>query len=118
VDGSVDKNLREEYRLEMNKSDKRRIMVASYATFSTGIDINNLYNIFLVESYKSEVFIKQSIGRGMRLLLGKKVVNVIDFIDDFSIGRFQNYTLKHSIDREEIYKQEKYKYKKIYVDFD
>lgn len=118
VDGSVNKNIREEYRLKMNKTDKRRIMVASYATFSTGIDINNLYNIFLVESYKSEVFIKQSIGRGMRLMQGKEFVNVIDLIDDFSIGRFQNYTLKHSIDREEIYKQEKYKYKKVYVDFD
>ena len=52
--------------------------------------------IFLVESYKSEVLIKQSLGRGMRKMEGKEKVNIIDFVDDFSSSKYVNYLMKHS----------------------
>jgi len=110
VDGDTDESLREEYKSRMANGENK-ILVATYGTFSTGISINNLHNIFLVESYKSEVLIKQSLGRGMRKMEGKDKVNVIDFVDDFSSPKYKNYLLKHSEARIEIYKNEKFKYK-------
>jgi len=110
VDGDTNENLREEYKTRMS-SGENKVLVATYGTFSTGISINNIHNIFLVESYKSEILIKQSLGRGMRKMEGKEKVNVIDFVDDFSSGKYQNYLLKHSRERIEIYKKELFKYK-------
>jgi type I site-specific restriction endonuclease len=86
-------------------------MVASFGTLSTGVSVKNIHNIFLVESYKSEVLIKQSLGRGMRLYEGKERVNIIDFVDDFSYNGSMNYLMKHSLERIEIYKREKFEYK-------
>lgn len=110
VDGETDENLREEYKSRM-ETGSNKILVATYGTFSTGISINNLHNIFLVESYKSEILIKQSLGRGMRKMEGKEKVNVIDFVDDFSTGRYQNYLMKHSETRISIYQKENFEYK-------
>ena len=110
VDGDTDESLREEYKTRMSDGENK-VLVATYGTFSTGISINNLHNIFLVESYKSEVLIKQSLGRGMRKMEGKEKVNVIDFVDDFSSPKYKNYLMKHADVRIQIYRNEKFKYK-------
>ena len=55
--------------------------------------------------------IKQSLGRGMRLYEGKEKVNIIDFVDDFSWNGKENYLMKHSKERIEIYKREHFDYK-------
>jgi superfamily II DNA or RNA helicase len=110
VDGDTDESLREEYKTRM-ASGGNKILIATYGTFSTGISINNLHNIFLVESYKSEVLIKQSLGRGMRKMEGKEKVVVVDFVDDFSTPRYQNYLIKHSNARLEIYRKEGFEHK-------
>jgi superfamily II DNA or RNA helicase len=65
----------------------------------------------LVESYKSEVLIKQSLGRGMRKMEGKEKVNIIDFVDDFSSPKYVNYLMKHGDARIQIYKNEHFQYK-------
>jgi len=110
VDGDTSEGLREEYKSRM-ASGNNKILIATYGTFSSGISINNLHNIFLVESYKSEVLIKQSLGRGMRQMEGKEKVNIIDFVDDFSSPKYQNYLMKHSEARIQIYKNESFEYK-------
>jgi superfamily II DNA or RNA helicase len=110
VDGDTDEKLRQEYISRMSTGENK-ILIATYGTFSTGISIKNLHNIFLVESYKSETLIKQSLGRGMRQMEGKEKVNVIDFVDDFSTGKYQNYLLKHSNARIDIYRKENFEYK-------
>jgi superfamily II DNA or RNA helicase len=110
VDGDTDESLREEYKTRMS-TGTNKILIATYGTFATGISINNLHNIFLVESYKSEVLIKQSLGRGMRKMDGKEKVNVIDFVDDFSTKCYQNYLIKHSEVRIQIYRKECFDYK-------
>jgi type I site-specific restriction endonuclease len=95
-----------------------KVMVASFGTFSTGISINNIHNVFFVESYKSEKIVRQSIGRGMRLMEGKERVNIIDFVDDFTRTRGnKNYLLKHSEERIKIYKDQGFPYKKYRVKF-
>ena len=110
VDGDTNEQLREEYKSRM-ETGENKVLIATYGTFSTGISINNLHNIFLVESYKSEVLIKQSLGRGMRKMEGKERVNIIDFVDDFSTVGYKNYLMKHSEARIAIYKNENFDYK-------
>jgi superfamily II DNA or RNA helicase len=110
VDGDTSEALREEYKRRMS-TGSNKVLIATYGTFSTGISINNLHNIFLVESYKSEILIKQSLGRGMRKMEGKEKVNVIDFVDDFSTKKYRSYLAKHSLERIEIYKKEGFEYK-------
>jgi type I site-specific restriction endonuclease len=95
-----------------------KILVASFGTFSTGISVNAIQNVFFVESYKSEKIIRQSIGRGMRLKAGKERTTVIDFVDDYSYrGSSKNYLLKHGEERMKIYKEQGFPYKVYRVQF-
>lgn len=110
VDGDTDPERRDYYKTKMEEGTNK-VLVASFGTLSTGVSVKNIHNIFLTESYKSEVLIKQSLGRGMRLYEGKEKVNIIDFVDDFSWKTSANYLMKHSLERIEIYKREKFDYK-------
>jgi len=111
VDGSVNADVREEFKSRMEKNDDV-IIVASYGTFSTGISIKNIHNVFFTESFKSEVIIRQSIGRGLRLHADKDVVKIYDFIDDFRYKtdnhEWLNYIYRHGMERRKIYKEEKF----------
>lgn len=115
VDGSTSSALRDEYKKNMEEGSNK-ILIASFGTFSTGISINNLHNIFFIESYKSEKIIKQSIGRGMRLHADKDTVTIIDIVDDLSWKGDKNYLMKHGDSRLEIYDQEGFPYKIYKVD--
>lgn len=113
VDGHTSIEQRDTY-IEELKEGENKILVATYGCFSTGISINNIYNIFFVESYKSEKIIRQSIGRGLRLSEGKDKVNIIDFVDDFSTGsgyKNKNYLLRHSEERLKVYQEQGFPYK-------
>jgi superfamily II DNA or RNA helicase len=111
VDGSVNADIREEFKKRMEKNDDV-IIVASYGTFSTGISIKNIHNIFFTESFKSEVIIRQSIGRGLRKHASKDTVKIYDFIDDFRYKTddhdWLNYIYRHGMSRRNIYKEEKF----------
>lgn len=111
VDGSINADLREEFKRRMEKNDDV-IIVASYGTFSTGISIKNIHNIFFTESFKSEVIIRQSIGRGLRKHSAKTVVKIYDFIDDLRYKDddidWVNYIYRHGMERRKIYKEEKF----------
>jgi len=113
VDGSVSTALREEFKSRMEKNNDV-IVVASYGTFSTGISINNIHNIFFTESFKSEIIIRQSIGRGLRKLLDKALVKIFDFVDDLRYKNpdenldWSNYIYNHGTSRRKIYKEEKF----------
>ena len=115
VAGVTKEDLREEYKVRM-KTGENRILIASFGTFSTGISIDNLHNIFLVESYKSERIIKQSIGRMMRKHDDKDVAIVVDFVDDYSYKGKLNHLMKHSQERILIYEREKFPYHIYNVD--
>jgi superfamily II DNA or RNA helicase len=121
VDGQTKPAKRDLYKKKMEDGECV-ILIASYGTFSTGISIKKIHNIFLTESFKSDVIIRQSIGRGLRLHSDKKVLNVIDFVDDFSFTTihgysYKNFILKHSKERIRIYKSEKFPYEIQEVEF-
>ena len=109
IDGGTDKNLREEYKAQM-ESGEDKILVASFGTFSTGINIKNLHFVSLTESFKSDVIIRQSIGRGLRKHDSKDKLTILDFVDDFRIENFVNYLYRHSKKRREIYDEQKFPY--------
>ena len=117
VDGGTNTDIREEYKAKMEAGDDV-VIIASYGTFSTGISIKKIHNIFFTESFKSEVIIRQSIGRGLRQHESKESVNIIDFVDDLRWDEWQNYLYRHAKARKKIYKQEKFKFEVKIVKFD
>ena len=117
VDGGTSTDIREEYKKKMEAGEEI-VIVASYGTFSTGISIKKIHNIFFTESFKSEVIIRQSIGRGLRQHESKDKVLIIDFVDNIRTIEWDNYLYKHGKARQAIYKQEKFDYTIKKVNFE
>jgi superfamily II DNA or RNA helicase len=109
VYGGVSADEREEIRAITEKSDNA-IIVASYGTFSTGINIRNLHNIVFSSPSKSRIRNLQSIGRGLRLGDNKTSATLYDISDDVSYGEKENYTLQHFRERINIYNEEGFDY--------
>ena len=110
VFGGTDTEIRESVR-SITEKEKDAIIVASYGTFSTGVNIRNLHNVIFASPSKSRVRNLQSIGRGLRLGDDKSEAVLFDIADDFRTGKFVNYTLQHFIERVKIYDEEKFEYK-------
>jgi|TARA_R100000479_G_scaffold176073_1_gene128948 superfamily II DNA or RNA helicase len=115
VHGGVDVKDREEIRsITENESDA--IIIASYGTFSTGINIKNLHNIVFASPSKSRVRNLQSIGRVLRKGENKNMAILYDIADDTSKDSTNpNYTLKHLFERVKIYNQENFDYEIINI---
>ena len=109
VYGGVDASRRETIRELTEKSDNA-IIVASYGTFSTGINIRNLHNIIFASPSKSRIRNLQSIGRGLRLKDNKSHATLYDVADDLSYNNNENYTLAHFRERINIYSGEDFDY--------
>jgi len=109
IDGSVTKNVRI-YNKESLENDEDVIMVGSYGCIGTGISINNVHMIYLTESFKSDVIIRQSIGRGLRKHALKDKLVIFDFVDDLRITGFKNYLYKHAEARRIIYDEQSFPY--------
>ena len=117
VYGGVDVDDREEIRrlVENETPENNGIIVASYGTFSTGVNIKRLHNLIFASPSKSRVRNLQSIGRVLRQSRGKTVATLYDIADDISTDRGNNYTLNHLMQRVKIYKQENFNYELIDV---
>tara|TARA_B100000427_G_scaffold194792_1_gene161923 strand:+ start:2910 stop:4364 length:1455 start_codon:yes stop_codon:yes gene_type:complete len=114
VHGGVDTDDREEIRFLTERSDDA-IIVASYGTFSTGINIRNLHNVIFASPSKSRIRNLQSIGRVLRKGDNKSKATLYDIADDISTDRGNNYTLNHLMERVKIYSEEKFNYEIIEV---
>jgi superfamily II DNA or RNA helicase len=110
VSGAVDAEAREEIR-RIVESEKSAIVVASYGTFSTGVNIRNLHNVVFASPSKSRVRNLQSIGRGLRKSETKSSVTLYDIADDLTWKSRKNFTLLHFVERVKIYNEEKFNYK-------
>ena len=98
VYGGVDTEQREKVREITEKSDNA-IIVASYGTFSTGINIRNLHNIIFASPSKSRIRNLQSIGRGLRIGDSKDIATLYDISDDLTYKEKKNFTLTHFQER-------------------
>ena len=110
VHGGTDTTDREEIRRIM-EIENDAIVVASFGTFSTGINIRNLHNIIFASPSKSRVRNLQSIGRGLRKSEGKEKAVLYDIADDMRHKKHMNFTLKHFVERTKIYNEEKFPFK-------
>ena len=107
--GGVEADERETIRGIVEK-ESNAIIVASYGTFSTGVNIKNLHNIIFASPSKSRVRNLQSIGRGLRLGENKVDATLYDIADDMTWKSKENFTLKHFQERINIYTEEEFDY--------
>lgn len=109
VHGGVDGTERESIRGIVEKENDA-IIVASYGTFSTGINIKNLHNVIFASPTKSRIRTLQSIGRGLRISETKDQMTLFDIADDLTQNKKKNYTLNHLIERVKMYSSEGFPY--------
>ena len=114
VHGGVDVDDREEIRM-LTEASENAIIIASYGTFSTGINIKRLHNVIFASPSKSRIRNLQSIGRVLRKGDNKSKATLYDIADDVSTDRGNNYTLNHLMERVKIYNEEKFQYEIIDV---
>ena len=114
VHGGVDADERELIR-EITERENNAIIVASYGTFSTGINIRNLHNVIFASPSKSRVRNLQSIGRVLRNSTNKVKAILYDISDDCTYNSRKNYTLNHLIERIKIYNEENFNYEIITI---
>ena len=114
IHGGVDTEQRELVR-EITEQEKNAIIVASYGTFSTGINIKRLHNIIFASPSKSRIRNLQSIGRVLRKGRDKVKATLYDIADDCTHNSKRNYTLNHFIERIKIYNEENFNYEIITI---
>ena len=110
VDGDVKAEEREDIRKYAEENDNV-VIIASYGTFSTGVNIKNLQHVVFASPSKSRVRNLQSIGRGLRKTDESTHVTIYDIVDDIKHRNRENYVLKHFKERLKIYTEEKFKFK-------
>ena len=116
VHGGVDTEDREKVR-EITEKENDAIIVASYGTFSTGVNIRNLHNVIFASPSKSRIRNLQSIGRVLRKGNNKTKATLYDIADDISYKSRKNYTLNHLIERIKIYNEENFNYDIVNIPF-
>jgi superfamily II DNA or RNA helicase len=109
VYGGTSTAVREEIR-GLVEDDTDAIIIASYGTFSTGINIRNIHNIVFSSPSKSKIRVLQSIGRGLRQGNNKDSVLIFDIADDMTFRNQNNFTLNHFQERINIYNAEQFNY--------
>jgi len=115
ISGKVGIDIRERIR-EIVEKEKNAIIVASFGTFSTGVNIRNLHNVIFASPSKSRVRNLQSIGRVLRLSDDNSVATLYDIVDDLRYKKWENFTLKHFGVRLKLYVSEKFKHKLYKID--
>ncbi len=114
VHGGVGAEERELVR-EITEQENNAIIVASYGTFSTGINIKKLHNVIFASPSKSRIRNLQSIGRVLRKGKDKVKATLYDIADDCSTMSKKNYTLNHFIERIKTYNEENFNYEIISI---
>ena len=108
VNGSTDTEDREKVReIVENSKKKNNVILASYGTFSTGVNIKKIDNVVFASPSKSRIRNLQSIGRGLRKTEGKTSMKLFDISDDLQCN---NHTLNHLKERINIYNEEGFSY--------
>ena len=114
VYGGTDTEDRETVREVVEKSNDS-VILASYGTFSTGVNIKKIDNVVFASPSKSRIRNLQSIGRGLRKTEGKSEMRLFDIADDLQCD---NFTLGHLKERINIYNEENFSYEIKQFDLD
>jgi superfamily II DNA or RNA helicase len=114
VYGGTETSDRESIR-HITEGEDDAIIIASYGTFSTGINIPSIENVVFASPSKSKIRNLQSIGRGLRLKEGKTHCNLYDLADDLHWKSWKNHTLNHAAERYKTYAEEQFDLKLVEV---
>lgn len=112
IHGGTDIEDRERIRLTVEKEEDA-VIIATSSLFSTGINMPSIANIIFAVPTKSNIRIRQSIGRGLRLKDGKTHCNLFDIVDDLSYKSYENTTLNHFRERVKVYDSEQFQWELI-----
>jgi len=116
VNGAIKVKERDAIFKNINTSDEvqKHILVGTFETLSTGLDIPSISTMMFCTSYKSSVTVLQSVGRAMRLYEGKDESVIVDIIDNLAIHvhneytgssyNYQGYAMKHGKHRMKTYR--------------
>lgn len=112
IHGGTDITQREKIRKIVNE-EQNAILIASYGTCSTGINIKNIHNIIFASPSRSVIRVLQSIGRGLRRSENKDKVKLYDISDDLRYLKYINHTYRHLNERIKIYSNERFEFNNI-----
>lgn len=116
IDGSTSMEKREYIKTKMeDTSGNPKILVASFGTTSTGVNIKAITNIIFAQAYKSDQIIRQSIGRGLRLHSEKNKLVVFDLVDIFHADYPTILWKQYESRRDSIYKKQKYPFDELKI---
>lgn len=104
--GADETDVRAEWYSTFEKRDDL-IVLATAGIASTGISIDRVFNLMLIDAGKSFVRAIQSIGRGLRKGHDKDFVHVVDIYSSLKFGK------KHYKERAKYYKEAKYPILKV-----
>lgn len=93
------------------KDNDNVVVFATYGIASTGLSINRIHELFLIDIGKSFIRVIQSIGRGLRKAADKSHINVWDLCSDLV------YSKKHLTKRKAMYKKAGYPHKVKKVEY-
>jgi superfamily II DNA or RNA helicase len=108
ISGDVENDERERIK-NLLKTETNAIIIAS-DVFTTGISIKTLNNLVFTSPSKARIKTLQSIGRVLRTTKTKISAVLYDISDDLSIKTHKNYTLKHFIERINLYSEEQFEF--------
>jgi superfamily II DNA or RNA helicase len=116
IDGSTSMEKRNYIKKIMeDTSGNVKILVASFGTTSTGVNIKAITNIIFAQGFRSDQVIRQSIGRGLRLHSEKNKLVVFDIVDIFSEDFKTILWKQYESRRDDIYKKQKYPYDELNI---
>ena len=108
VHGGTDTQTREQIR-EITEKEKAQSLLHHMALFLLVL----IFAIFIMLSsvvQPSRIRVLQSIGRGLRQGTEKSTATLYDIADDFTYKSRQNFTLRHFMERINIYNEEEFDY--------
>ena len=114
IHGGTEVENREEVR-KLVETENNSIIIASYGTFSTGINIKKLHNIIFSSPSKSRIRVLQSIGRQLRKAKSKDMAKLYDIGDNICWKKYENHTFRHFKERLDIYDKENFDYRVIKI---
>lgn len=117
ISGEVKMEERERIRERLSQTDDA-ILIASYGTYSTGMNVPSLRHVFSTMPGKAKIRILQTIGRVLRLSYGKTDAMFWDFADHVAKGKKVNTSYRHFEERLEIYMREGFKVKQYRIDIE
>ena len=114
IDGNTPKEKRGIIKKQMeDTSGNVKILVASFGTSATGINIKAVVNLVFSDSFRSETVIRQSIGRVLRLHSSKENAIIFDLVDQFHHD-FKGTLYNHfQVRKKEIYEKQQFPYEEL-----